>query len=390
MCGGGGGAGKSVLFFVPYAFCSARLFVTHAAGRAKKNTPGAFFVRHAAGRGWPSKKKNSGAARARFLLLGTRLAQQKNKHSGAAGARFFLFGTRLAQQKEKPSGAAGARFFLFGTRLAQPKKTRGGRGAFIFCSGRGWSSKKNTPGGFFLLGTRPVTHSLAGRGSCGPFFRGALFFVFRTRLDEQKKTLRARLFLLGTRPVTHSLAGRGSCGPSFTGALFLFGTRLAEQKALRALLFFARDAPGHSLTCGPGVVRAFLEGRVFFCVWDAAGRAKKKHSGRVFSLLGTRPVTHSLASRGVVWAFLQGCVFFCSGRGWPSKTKEKEKSWPRACLFFLLGTRLAEQKEGKGKSWPSKKTKHRFRGGGGRGCRAELGWAGAVRPEGCWMQVAFS
>ena len=60
----------------------------------------------------------------------------------------------------------------------------------------------------------------------------------------------------------------------------------------------------HSLTCGPGVVSAFVQEHFF--VPDAAGRAKK------------------------LWAF------FCSGRGWPSKKQEKEKSRPNKKHTFLL------------------------------------------------------
>ena len=175
-----------------------------------------------------------------FLKL-TRLAEQKQK---TLRARFlFLFGTRLAQQK-KHSGAAGARFFLFGTRLTVRVFIYYLLFPYAFCSERLF-----------------VTHA-AGRAN---------------------KKLRARVFLFGTRPVTHSLAGRGSCGHSFRGAFFLlFGTRLAEQKnnTPGAFFVFARDAAGRAKRRKR---KRAGHGRGFFWFGDAAGRAersKRKRAGR--------------------------------------------------------------------------------------------------------------
>ena len=161
-----------MLFFVPYAFCSARLFLTHAAGRAKKTLRARFlfFVRHAAGRA----KKNT---RGGWVFVFVRDAPG---HSPlAAGGRLFLFVRDAAGRAKKNSGGAFLFFFV-----------------------------RDAPG-----------HSL----TCGP--GGAFLFLFGTRLAEQNKTLRERAFLSGTRPVAHSLAGRGSWGPSFRGAFFFCSGR---------------------------------------------------------------------------------------------------------------------------------------------------------------------
>ena len=169
-----------------------------------------------------------------------------------------------------------------------------------FCNSRGWPSKKKT------LWARYFFCSGRGWPSKTKFTPGAFFFFCSGR----------------ARSLTHLRAGGRVGLPSGVRFVFCSGRGWPSKKNTpRARFFFARDAPGHSLTCGPGVVWAFLQGCDFF-VRDAAGRAKKT---------------------------LRALFFFaCSGRGWPSKKKEKEKSWPRVC-FFVLGTRLAEQKEGKGK-----------------------------------------
>ena len=70
-------------------------------------------------------------------------------------------------------------------------------------------------------------------------------------------------FWFGTRPVPHSLAGRGSSLGLGPGVHFLVPDAVARAKKIRACLSFVRDAPGPSLTCWPGGrLWAFVQGRV--------------------------------------------------------------------------------------------------------------------------------